>query len=119
MIASEGMLPNQSRIFHSKNTTFKGILLLTICTVCKHIIRFLLESIHALASSEWNQIVFASQPLTDELSSFAWAEMRMVAANVFSRFDVVEVPGQSIDYRQYITMQFDNGSWRVALKPRY
>ncbi|OXV06037.1 hypothetical protein Egran_06197 [Elaphomyces granulatus] len=51
--------------------------------------------------------------------NFAWAEMRMVAANVFSRFDVVEVPGQSIDYRQYITMQFDNGSWRVALKPRY
>lgn len=44
--------------------------------------------------------------------------MRMVAANIFSRFDVIEVPGQHIDFRQYITMQFANGHWQVKLKPR-
>ncbi|KAI3392842.1 hypothetical protein diail_5048 [Diaporthe ilicicola] len=50
--------------------------------------------------------------------NFAWAEMRMVAANIFSRFDVLEVPGQDIDFRQYITMQFASGHWKVKLKPR-
>ncbi|KAK8058496.1 cytochrome P450 [Apiospora phragmitis] len=49
---------------------------------------------------------------------FAWAEMRMVAANILSRFDIVEVPGQEIDFRQYITMQFATGHWKVTLKPR-
>jgi hypothetical protein len=44
--------------------------------------------------------------------------MRMVAANIFSRFDVIEVPGQDIDFRQYITMQFASGHWQVKLKPR-
>lgn len=51
-------------------------------------------------------------------SSFAWAEMRMVAANILSRFDIAEVPGQDIDFRQYITMQFATGHWKVTLKPR-
>ncbi|RAK95987.1 cytochrome P450 [Aspergillus ibericus CBS 121593] len=51
--------------------------------------------------------------------NFAWAEMRMVMANLLSRFDFTEVPGQEIDYRQYITMQFQHGSWQVVLKPRY
>ncbi|KAH8593479.1 cytochrome P450 [Bisporella sp. PMI_857] len=50
--------------------------------------------------------------------NFAWAEMRMVAANVLSRFDIEEVPGQNVDYRQYITMQFTTGSWKARLKPR-
>ncbi|KAI6264929.1 hypothetical protein MCOR29_002256 [Pyricularia oryzae] len=50
--------------------------------------------------------------------NFAWAEMRMVAANIFSRFDIEEVPGQVIDFRQYITMQFHTGNWRVVLRPR-
>ncbi|TLS22519.1 uncharacterized protein PpBr36_09868 [Pyricularia pennisetigena] len=50
--------------------------------------------------------------------NFAWAEMRMVAANIFSRFDMEEVPGQVIDFRQYITMQFHTGNWRVVLRPR-
>ncbi|KAL8298843.1 hypothetical protein RB600_003395 [Gaeumannomyces tritici] len=50
--------------------------------------------------------------------NFAWAEMRMVAANIFSRFDINEVQGQEIDFRQYITMQFHTGHWRVVLKPR-
>ncbi|KAK2599236.1 hypothetical protein N8I77_011006 [Diaporthe amygdali] len=50
--------------------------------------------------------------------NFAWAEMRMVAANIFSRFDVMEVPGQDIDFRQYITMQFASGHWKVKLRPR-
>ncbi|KAK8065860.1 cytochrome P450 [Apiospora hydei] len=50
--------------------------------------------------------------------NFAWAEMRMVAANILSRFDIVEVPGQDIDFRQYITMQFATGHWKVTLKPR-
>ncbi|KAI6370799.1 hypothetical protein MCOR25_004088 [Pyricularia grisea] len=44
--------------------------------------------------------------------------MRMVAANIFSRFDIEEVPGQVIDFRQYITMQFHTGNWRVVLRPR-
>ncbi|KAH7123056.1 cytochrome P450 [Dactylonectria macrodidyma] len=50
--------------------------------------------------------------------SFAWAEMRMIAANLLSRYDIVEVPGQKVDFRQFITMQFDTGHWRVVLKPR-
>lgn len=44
--------------------------------------------------------------------------MRMVAANILQRFDVLEVPGQYIDFRQYITMQFATGHWKVVLKPR-
>lgn len=44
--------------------------------------------------------------------------MRIVAAGIFSRFDVIEVQGQEIDFRQYITMQFHTGHWRVVLKPR-
>lgn len=51
-------------------------------------------------------------------SSFAWAEMRVVAANILSRFDIMEVPGQDIDFRQYITMQFADGHWKVVLRPR-
>ncbi|KAK3897072.1 cytochrome p450 [Staphylotrichum tortipilum] len=50
--------------------------------------------------------------------NFAWAEMRMVAANILSRFEVTEVPGQGVDFRQYITMQFRTGHWKVVLKPR-
>ncbi|KAK2766342.1 cytochrome p450 monooxygenase [Colletotrichum kahawae] len=50
--------------------------------------------------------------------NFAWAEMRMAAANLLQRFDVLEVPGQDIDFRQYITMQFATGHWKVVLKPR-
>ncbi|KAK1524050.1 cytochrome P450 3A9 [Colletotrichum costaricense] len=50
--------------------------------------------------------------------NFAWAEMRMVAANLLQRFDVLEVPDQDIDFRQYITMQFATGHWNVVLKPR-
>lgn len=44
--------------------------------------------------------------------------MRMVAANLFSRYDFEEVSGQTVDYRQYITMQFKTGSWKVYLKRR-
>ncbi|GFF23017.1 probable cytochrome P450 110 [Aspergillus udagawae] len=51
--------------------------------------------------------------------NFAWNEMRMVAANLLSRYDFTEVPGQEVDYRQYITMQFKTGSWKVSVKPRY
>ncbi|KAJ5676264.1 cytochrome P450 [Penicillium macrosclerotiorum] len=51
--------------------------------------------------------------------NFAMAEIRMLTANILSRFDFDEVPGQNIDYRQYITMQFEHGSWKVYLKPRY
>ncbi|KAF7167575.1 hypothetical protein CNMCM5623_000881 [Aspergillus felis] len=51
--------------------------------------------------------------------NFAWSEMRMVAANLLSRYDFIEVPGQAVDYRQYITMQFKTGSWKVSIKPRY
>lgn len=42
----------------------------------------------------------------------------MIAANIFSRFDVIEVSGQDIDFRQYITMQFTSGHWKVVLIPR-
>lgn len=47
------------------------------------------------------------------------AEIRMLTANILSRFDFDEVPGQNIDYRQYITMQFEHGSWKAYLRPRY
>ncbi|KAH6699800.1 cytochrome P450 [Leptodontidium sp. MPI-SDFR-AT-0119] len=50
--------------------------------------------------------------------NFAWAEMRMLAANFFSRFDLDEVPGQEIDFRQFITMQFKTGSWNVLIRSR-
>ncbi|KAF4449235.1 hypothetical protein F53441_7454 [Fusarium austroafricanum] len=50
--------------------------------------------------------------------NFAWAEMRMIAANILSRYDIVEVPGQEIDFRQFITMQFKTGHWNVVLKAR-
>ncbi|RDH33525.1 cytochrome P450 [Aspergillus welwitschiae] len=51
--------------------------------------------------------------------NFAMAEIRMLTANIFSQFDLDEVPGQNIDYRQYITMQFEHGSWKAFLTPRY
>lgn len=51
--------------------------------------------------------------------SFAWAEMRMIAANVLTRFDLKEVPGQVVDFRQFITMQFKDGTWKVMVEPRY
>ncbi|PYH34398.1 cytochrome P450 [Aspergillus neoniger CBS 115656] len=51
--------------------------------------------------------------------NFAMAEIRILIANIFSRFDLAEVPGQNIDYRQYITMQFEKGSWKAFLTPRY
>ncbi|KAJ5749387.1 cytochrome P450 [Penicillium nucicola] len=51
--------------------------------------------------------------------NFAMAEIRMLTANILSRFDFNEVPGQQIDYRQYITMQFEHGSWKAFLTPRY
>ncbi|KAI8718107.1 Cytochrome P450, family 3, subfamily A [Fusarium sp. LHS14.1] len=50
--------------------------------------------------------------------NFAWAEMRMIAVNLLSRFDVIEVSGQDIDFRQYITMQFASGHWKAVLIPR-
>ena len=53
------------------------------------------------------------------LSSFAWAEMRMVAANFLSRFDIDEVPGQDVDFRQFITMQFATGNWKTIIKQRF
>ncbi|KAJ5741103.1 cytochrome P450 [Penicillium malachiteum] len=51
--------------------------------------------------------------------NFALAEIRMVTANIFSRFDFNEVSGQDVDFRQYITMQFEHGSWKAFVKPRY
>lgn len=45
--------------------------------------------------------------------------MRMVTANLLSRYDFSEIPDQVIDYRQFITMQFKTGSWMAFLKPRY
>lgn len=43
----------------------------------------------------------------------------MVAANLLSRYDFIELPDQDVDYRQYITMQFKTGSWKGLVKPRY
>ncbi|KAG4426254.1 hypothetical protein IFR04_000720 [Cadophora malorum] len=51
--------------------------------------------------------------------NFAWAEMRMVAANFLSRFDIDEVPGQDVDFRQFITMQFATGNWKTIIKQRF
>ncbi|KAJ4110894.1 hypothetical protein NW769_007065 [Fusarium oxysporum] len=55
-----------------------------------------------------------SQPL----HSFSWAEMRMIAANLLARYDITEVPGHVVDFRQFITMQFHTGHWNVILKKR-
>ncbi|RAH64735.1 cytochrome P450 [Aspergillus aculeatinus CBS 121060] len=51
--------------------------------------------------------------------NFARAEMRMVAANVFARFDLEDIMNQHLDFRQYITMQLENGSHKVVLKQRF
>jgi hypothetical protein len=77
------------------------------------------ESIHALALSQFlpSLILFICSVLT-LYYSFAWAEMRMLAANFFTRFDLEEVPGQEVDFRQFITMQFKTGSWKVKVKAR-
>jgi hypothetical protein len=77
------------------------------------------ESIHALALSEVLPplILFVCSVLT-LCYSFAWAEMRMLAANFLTRFDLEEVVGQEVDFRQFITMQFKTGSWKVMIKPR-
>ncbi|KAL9561580.1 hypothetical protein ACKAV7_014427 [Fusarium commune] len=50
--------------------------------------------------------------------NFAWAEMRMIAANLLTRYDITEVPGQVVDFRQFITMQFLTGHWNVILQKR-
>lgn len=42
----------------------------------------------------------------------------MITANILSRYDIVEIPGQDIDFRQFITMQISTGHWKVVLKPR-
>ncbi|KAJ5727065.1 cytochrome P450 [Penicillium malachiteum] len=51
--------------------------------------------------------------------NFALAEIRMLTANMRSKFDFTEVVGQNVDYRQYITMQFEHGSWKTIFVPRY
>ncbi|KLO97031.1 Cytochrome P450 3A5 [Fusarium fujikuroi] len=50
--------------------------------------------------------------------NFAWAEMRMIAANLLTRYEITEVPGQIVDFRQFITMQFHTGHWNVILQKR-
>ncbi|KAF5564733.1 cytochrome P450 monooxygenase 3A9 [Fusarium phyllophilum] len=50
--------------------------------------------------------------------NFAWAEMRMIAANLLTRYDITEVQGQIVDFRQFITMQFHTGHWNVILQKR-
>jgi cytochrome P450 len=62
-------------------------------------------------------VIFVCNVLTRG-HSFAWAEMRMLAANFLTRFDLEEVIGQEVDFRQFITMQFKTGSWKAMIKPR-
>lgn len=50
--------------------------------------------------------------------NFAWAELRVIGANIFSRYDIQESPGQTVDWGQFITMQFTTGHWKVKLKSR-
>lgn len=64
-------------------------------------------------------MLYESAPLlTLFTTSFAWAEMRTVCANILSRYEVLEVPDQQVDFKQYITMQFATGQWKVNLVPR-
>lgn len=51
--------------------------------------------------------------------NFAYAEMRTVSANLLSRFSLEEAGYQQIQLRQFITMQFHDGKWKVVLKPRW
>ena len=44
--------------------------------------------------------------------------MRMISANFWTRFDLIEIPGQEIDFRQFITMQFKTGKWRIRVIAR-
>jgi hypothetical protein len=50
--------------------------------------------------------------------SFAYAEIRTVAANILTRFDVHDIQKKAIDFRQFITMQMHDGSWEVIITPR-
>ncbi|PVH96074.1 cytochrome P450 [Periconia macrospinosa] len=50
--------------------------------------------------------------------NFAWNEMRVVAANILARYDIQEVLGQDVTWRQYITIQITDGHWKVVLIPR-
>jgi hypothetical protein len=78
------------------------------------------ENTHALVLSEvLPSIILFLQNVLTLCYSFAWAEMRMLAANFLTRFDLEEVPGQEVDCRQFITMQFKTGSWKVMVKPRF
>ncbi|KAG7426071.1 Cytochrome P450 monooxygenase cypX [Fusarium oxysporum f. sp. raphani] len=84
-----------------------------------------LDGTHADFVSQYNRVLsflcrktllyrHQSQPL----HSFSWAEMRMIAANLLARYDITEVPGHVVDFRQFITMQFHTGHWNVILKKR-
>lgn len=53
------------------------------------------------------------------MSSFAYAEIRTVSANILSRFDIEEAKYKDIDFRQFITMQMRDGSWNAVLTPRW
>lgn len=89
------------------------------------IFHFLLDDILALGKSKWRlvskvltlDLTFCMRLLTS-MYSFAWAEMRTVAANILSRFDVEEVSGQQVEFKQHVTMVFATGHWRVKLRPR-
>ncbi|KYK61562.1 hypothetical protein DCS_02704 [Drechmeria coniospora] len=50
---------------------------------------------------------------------YAYAEMRTVLVNLFSRFRVTEVAEQKVDFRLYVTMQFYDNSWKAKLVPRW
>ena len=42
----------------------------------------------------------------------------MMTASFFCRFDLDEVPGQEVDVRQYLAMQFKGVSWKVDIRRR-
>ena len=70
-----------------------------------------------LARSEfYSQLYFMTAV---DNSSFAYAEIRTASANILSRFDIERADDKKLDVRQYITMQFHDGSWNTFLTPRW
>lgn len=89
-----------------------------------HISPFLQDDILALGKSKCCRSPGTDLPsglsflFPTNVISFAWAEMRTVCANILSRFDIEEVAGQHVEFKQHVTMVFATGRWRVRLTPR-
>ena len=50
--------------------------------------------------------------------NFAQMEMKLFLSNFLRRYDYQDIPGQSLEKNQYITLQLETGSYRIGIKKR-